>query len=103
MDLRFDAAAVRGLGRDAGRLADGLAIEALGAEASLSAVSSDTGQEDVQAAVDDLLQTLRTAHAGVIQGLRGFGAELTMTADAVEETDRKLAATVPTESADSAE
>lgn len=97
MDLKIDADAVRGLGRDTRRLAESLAVEAQGAEASLSDVSSGTDQEDLQAAVDELLQTLRTAHAGVIRGLTGFGAELEMTADAVEETDRKLADKVPTE------
>lgn len=97
MDLEIDADAVRRLGRDTGRLAESLAVEAQGAEASLSEVSSCTEQKDVRAAVDELLRTLRTAHAGVIKGLQGFGAELEMTADAVEETDRKLASKVPTE------
>jgi hypothetical protein len=96
MDLSFDADAVRALGRDTGRLAENLLVEAKGAEASLTEASSSTGQEDVQVAVDELLQTLRTAHAGVIQGLMGFGAELEAAADAVEQTDQKLAAKVPT-------
>lgn len=97
MDLKFDADAVRALGRDAGRLAEVLAVEASGAETSLSEVSSSTGQEDVQTAVGELLRTLKSTHLGVVQGLRGFGAELAMTADAVEDADRKLAAKVPTE------
>lgn len=91
----FDADAVRGLGRDARRLADSLEIEAQGAEASLSNVSSSTSQDDVKSAVDDLLRTLKSAHVGVVHGLKGFGAELEMTAAAVEATDRELASRAP--------
>lgn len=95
MRLDFDADAVRGLARDTRRLADGLVTEAQGAEASLLDASTSAAQDDVTTAVDELLQTLRTAHAGVIRGLRGFGAELEMAAGAVEDTDRRLASKVP--------
>ena len=95
MTFDFDADAVRGLGRDTRRLADSLAIEAQGAETSLSSVSSGTSQDDVKSAVDDLLRTLKSAHTGVVEGLKGFGTELEMTADVVEATDRELASRVP--------
>jgi hypothetical protein len=96
MRLDFDADAVRGLGRDAKRVADSLAVEVHGAEASLSSVSSGTSQDDVKSAIDDLLRTLKGAHSGVVTGLRGFGTELEMTAAVVEATDRTLASKVPT-------
>ena len=95
--LKLDTDAVRSLGRDTTRLAETLLVEAKGAEASLSEVSSATEQKDVQTAVDEMLQTLRTAHAGVIRGLQGFGTELQMTADVFEDADAQLATKVPVE------
>jgi len=97
MNLKMDTEAVRGFGRDMGRLAESLAVETSGAEASLTEVSAGADQKDVRAAVDDLLDTLKNAHVGVLRGMTGFGAELEMAADVVEETDGKLADKVPTD------
>lgn len=95
VDLHVDADAVRALGRGTRHVADVVAAETRGAEAALREASAATGQDDLVAAIDQLQQTLRTAHAGVARGLVGFGAELEMAAEAFETTDRELAAAVP--------
>jgi hypothetical protein len=95
VDLHVDADAVRALGRGTRRLADVVAGEARGAESALAQASAATGQDDLAAAIEQLQQTLTTAHAGVARGLLGFGAELEMAAESFEVTDRELAAEVP--------
>ncbi|KAA1380540.1 type VII secretion target [Aeromicrobium fastidiosum] len=95
MNLRVDTDVVRGGGKQVQTMADRLVSTFSSAESSLRAAADDIGQPALETALAELLTTLKRTHPQIATNLGAFASEVTMAADAIDQTDIALADSVP--------